>query len=1150
MTGQRRHGVLARLSGLAALLALLGLLLGIPAALLAVASSPLTVDLPGWQDLLSPDDGSLFLTVLVLVAWLAWASFALSVLIEAAAVLRGRPTPRLPVLHLQQRAAAGLIGTAALLFSLGGPAMASSAPAAIPTAVTQTATAGSGATPTRTTTTDAVSRTPGPTFVGPVAVARAPGAQLATHTVLAGESLWSIAEHELGDGARFAEIARLNYGLPQPDGGALTSSHWIRPGWTLRLPADITTATGVGAGAGTAEHLRTVHDGDTLSGIAQDEYGDAAAYIRIAAASRDIAQPGGAHLTDPDAIDAGWTLRIPGTTADAAPSPAGTPSSAPPAPTAAPSTALLVPPNAPAAPTAGPSATAPSSPAPSPAMDSQADRDADHDLPVRTTAGVGALLAAGVLTLLATRRRAQQRRRRPGRAVPLPQGASVAFERDLRANADPLSVETVDVALRGLAASCAANNQPLPVVRAARLTAGQFDLYLAEPANLPEPWTGTADATVWSLPGDAEDLLDPDDAARVPAPYPSLVTVGHDDEDGHVLLDLEHLGALAVTGDPDCTREVLAAIAVELATSRWADDLQVTVVGAYPELEDCLRTGRIRYLPAAGHLIEELRSRADDDRALLVDDGAADLQHARATGAAPDAWTPQILLLAGPLTTPQRQQLQELLYQLPRVAVAAVTTGEPLGEWTIELRGDQAVLEPIGLQLRPQRITDRDYAQMLENFALADEDDDSPDDEEPSAEPTLAELPEQATSDKLAAPPLPAAAGPAALPVSATETRTNGSVRVHLIPTDTSTGPAQLIDLTTSPPRQLDHPAADPQVVTATATHHALVDTPAPAAAAVPAGTPEKADDVLAVTDVDKPATAGAATPPADPAENTALRQELAAEVQAAARAVPVDLPSDDDHANRDRSAPRVLVLGQASLESTRGVLPQDSHAPRLTELAAFLVLRPGSRTEMIRDEVFGSARTRPTNATVTQAASRLRRWLGDEGQHLPPAKAGSYRLGPAVTSDWDDWQALLPQGATTASTEALQQALALVRHRPLGGSHYPWADHDVQLLTAQIVDAAYELARRQLMEGRYQAVLQTTTKGLIVESSMERLWRLKILAAHLTGNTDIETDAINRVLQLGELLGGDLEPETTQLLAELRDPTANRIDQLAARAL
>jgi hypothetical protein len=210
--------------------------------------------------------------------------------------------------------------------------------------------------------------------------------------------------------------------------------------------------------------------------------------------------------------------------------------------------------------------------------------------------------------------------------------------------------------LRTLAHSCSRTGDPLPVVRAATLTADQFDLYLAEPGELPDPWSGTADATVWSLDAASATTLDAATVTDVPAPYPALVTIGHDLEGGYVFLDLEHLGALNITGDPERTQEVIAAVAVELATSQWADDLQITLVGAYPVLEDALQTGRIRYLPAVGHVLDELANRAELDRVALASEHAHDLQHARVTGAAPDAWTPEIVLLAGPITARQRRR--------------------------------------------------------------------------------------------------------------------------------------------------------------------------------------------------------------------------------------------------------------------------------------------------------------------------------------------------------------------------------------------------------------------------------------------------------------------------------------------------------------
>ncbi|WP_433432231.1 LysM peptidoglycan-binding domain-containing protein [Nonomuraea sp. CA-141351] len=56
------------------------------------------------------------------------------------------------------------------------------------------------------------------------------------HTVLAGESLWDIAEKRLGDGNRYKEIYKLNKGREQPDGGRLGDPAVIEPGWRLILP--------------------------------------------------------------------------------------------------------------------------------------------------------------------------------------------------------------------------------------------------------------------------------------------------------------------------------------------------------------------------------------------------------------------------------------------------------------------------------------------------------------------------------------------------------------------------------------------------------------------------------------------------------------------------------------------------------------------------------------------------------------------------------------------------------------------------------------------------------------------------------------------------------------------------------------------------
>ena len=1013
--------VRTRLLGLLALFAIVALVAGVPILLLAIGANPIPKSLPSWDTIqaaiTSPDDGTALLATAKVVAWAAWVFIAVSVLIEIAYSLRGLSAPKLRGLSLPQGMARGLVSAAALLFvsfPVAGVANAAPLPAAATTTIAATSTPAS-----------AVASKPAVTSIAPTTEAsKVAPARTVTYTVRQGDTLWSIAQAKLGSGERYGEIADLNYHRAQPDGGRLDNTHWIRAGWKLDLPAAASTERA---------HQVTVRDGDTLWGIADEELGDGARYPEIFAASTSLTQPDGRRLVDPDQIDVGWTLTVPAAEATPASSEAPAPvDEAPPAPVAPPA---AVPPAhaapAPAAP--APAAPAPAAPAPGTATPppvaapaAEVPQAAETEtFPVRSVGtGVGAVLAAGVITLLARRRREQQRRRRPGRRLPMPDTAAAAVEADLRATADPISVEQVDIALRSLARSCASTSAPLPVVRAARLTGDQFDLYLAEPADLPAPWVGTADTSVWTLPVEVVGDL-PTDLADTPAPYPALVTIGHDLEDGHVFLDLEYLGALGVAGTPQATREVLAAIAIELATSIWADDLQVTVVGAYPELEDALQTGRLRYLPSVGRILEELSDRAAHDRSALAADNSPDLQHARVTGAAADAWTPEIVLLAGALTDRQRNQLQALVDELPRVAVAAITSGATVGEWSLDLTAaeDLAVLNPIGLQIHPQRVDDAAYGHILDMVSLTDDDYvDAEDDAEIPAEPTL--------------------------------------------------------------------------------------------------------HDIDAVTSAEEPVEAAA------PAEEP---------VGAMATVEGLPLP-----------APTINVLGPVEMQHATGKV-EPTKKGRLLEYAAYLALNPGSSHKSIDDAIWPNRRSEDNLNTRNTATSKLRTWMGKNPageDYLPRHQAGNgYGFLPEVRADVDHWNALISGAPLRASSENLEAALRLVRGRPFEGHHpryYGWSESVAQRLISEVVDAAYELSRRRLMEGRWRAAEAAIVVGLSIEPAQERLWRLRILAAHESRSAAAEREAVDRLLTITEELECDLEPETEQLLSALKTPNADFNDLLA----
>lgn len=60
--------------------------------------------------------------------------------------------------------------------------------------------------------------------------------RLAHYVVRPGDTLWDIAEQQLGSWRRYPEIHRLNHGRRQPHGGVYLFAGFIRPGWDLLLP--------------------------------------------------------------------------------------------------------------------------------------------------------------------------------------------------------------------------------------------------------------------------------------------------------------------------------------------------------------------------------------------------------------------------------------------------------------------------------------------------------------------------------------------------------------------------------------------------------------------------------------------------------------------------------------------------------------------------------------------------------------------------------------------------------------------------------------------------------------------------------------------------------------------------------------------------
>ncbi|WP_232547399.1 LysM peptidoglycan-binding domain-containing protein [Propioniciclava soli] len=713
-----------RLLGLAASVALLGLLVGLPAVLLALGWGPTPSGLDGWwAALTTPDDGRLTILVLKVAAWIVWGLLAVTIITEAIAALQGLEAPKLPGLRWSQVPARRLVAAALLLF-ITVPAAGIETASAVPDGPNPVASPTATAAPQ-------LSKPAGPT---PSAVALSANATPpVTHTVKRGETLWSIAEQHLGSGSRYPEILKLNHELLRG------KAQFLRPGWVLTLPAG-SRADGVQATASNDhDHSRyTVVKGDTLSEIAQEHLDDADAWPRIFEASRKLSQPDGRRLTDPDLILPGWHVLIPaaaGATPDlpttspepeqaeptpqtSQPTPAGAVPSATATPTpvaaASPATSEtavavpVVPSSAPATPAPSASATVSTDVSSDDKPASEAsDRDADAPAPwlLVGLTGAGGVLAAGLLAALRQRRRAQFRARRPGRTIQAPPPELVPVEKTVmtEGQAATPTLLAIDHALRLLAVSGEDRDAP-PQLLAVQLLPGEVAVQLVEPITLAHPWRPDGnDDRRWLL---ATDSHEHESTAR--SAYPQLVSVGLDDDGATWLVNLEQLGTISLTGDPTYAADFARYLAAEIAVNPWARQVQLDCIGIAKEAEP-LDPARIRH-----HRLEDSASLdAAIAAARVTVDKCAEHDVTAAAGRVDDlggdVWDSWLVLVNGALSSSPLDELLALVgghHGKTGTAVVMVADTEPVRGRGVRLTGQGRVLIPsLGLDLIANGLT-------------------------------------------------------------------------------------------------------------------------------------------------------------------------------------------------------------------------------------------------------------------------------------------------------------------------------------------------------------------------------------------------------------------------------------------------------------
>ena len=667
--------------GLGSLAVLLLGTAGVPVALAFLGGYPLPEVLT-WsavrQALFTPADGMILVGLITIVGWLAWLVFTLSVISELVSIIsRQRIRIRLPGLDAPQRYAAGLLISVITLISVPHAVQAD------PHSDRQVA---------------AAPRAPESValIIEPIEVATpspAPAAPRAErvedtrrhHVVEPGDDLWSLAERYYGNGPDWRKIAAANPTV-------LTGGpDRLQVGWRLNIP-DLDEGVAHRGG-----RVITVRRGDTLSSIAARELGATARWT-------DIFHANTTQLSDPDELAVGMRLLVPQPKKPAAKATPQAHDQHHQTQAAPPDRHRRASPAEPSAPASQP-ARSPSSQPDESSPTATPDTAPAVDISAVSLVGVGGLLATGVIAGLAWRRRIQLQTRRPGRRIVHPPPPTRIVEVALGRRQQPMSLRTLDRAMRAIAAHCKDSDIPPPPLELALLSESEIELRMRE-ACTTAPVGFTVNGRSWFLgQADVGYLKSVPGLSEAGRPWPALVTLGRDEHQRLVLGDLESFGLLDVQPDSGFpATDLLAAMAVELSFSPWAEEMILTLVGAGERLPEALGKHNVHRTDDIDALLDRLEQRAAmqrEHRRYPV------LSQHRIDPDLADPWAPEIVLVQQPLTAAQGTRLSALVDAEPKVTLAVVVVGPvPGAAWS--LRGDgssaerRVVLQPAGLSLSPQ----------------------------------------------------------------------------------------------------------------------------------------------------------------------------------------------------------------------------------------------------------------------------------------------------------------------------------------------------------------------------------------------------------------------------------------------------------------
>lgn len=467
------------------------LVVGVPILLWRLGGWPLPGKIPsidGVRNALSrssvPD--VVIVKALALVGWTAWLLLCWSLVVETWAWVSGRPSPSLRFAGPTQAFARQLITSISLMASLTLSPMNSS-PAL--------ATAGAAVTSPQ-----ARPAAPTPAAVAVVSAAEtsAPVSNGPTYTVQRRDSLWRIAESQLGDPLRWRDVWDINRDRDF-NGVKFTNANLIYPGWELELPAPSIAAqpapTPSAAAAptepGTPQPTRPVDPSTPAPAVTPDS--TTTASVTAATTSTTAAEPGQSHQGSDDHRNT-------------------------------------------------------------------STEDGSDRRGIALFSG-GTILASALVILLTRLRRSQSRRRKPGRAPHRPLEATSTIETALRHDADVPRLNRLNAALRAFASGLPNQSLPeIAAVRVAQSEVEILlsSPTLSVPAGFEDRGDHRAFATEADLSSGTLEAL----GADTPAPWPTVVSVGNLGPDTVLVdLETAGLVTVDGTGAKSTVRRMAAELA-------------------------------------------------------------------------------------------------------------------------------------------------------------------------------------------------------------------------------------------------------------------------------------------------------------------------------------------------------------------------------------------------------------------------------------------------------------------------------------------------------------------------------------------------------------------------------------------------------------